>query len=126
MNGMEYIRRSYGVPAYRGGRIKYMGKIGTIISSRYGFIRVRFDGQKKHQYCIQNVEQSIYKNEEHIMTACNTCKGVGRLLIQKCCQIGVDGRCCGDPYDDVVACPACCGPGKDEPAADHEPEEVSV
>lgn len=48
MNGMEYIRRSYGVPARRGGRIKYMGKkTGIILSSRYGRLRVRFDGEKK-------------------------------------------------------------------------------
>lgn len=48
MNGMEYIRRSYGVQARRGGRIKYMGKkTGTILSSRYGRLRVRFDGEKK-------------------------------------------------------------------------------
>ena len=52
---MDYIRRTYGVPAKRGGRIQYDGwhpddgpKCGTITSAtRSGHIRVRFDGERR-------------------------------------------------------------------------------
>lgn len=55
---MEYIRKTYNVPAKRGARIEYtdetgkfiMGflyqpKRGTIVRSRGQYIRVRFDGE---------------------------------------------------------------------------------
>ena len=50
---IEYIRRTYGVPAKRGARIQYDGghpddgpKYGTITSTTSnGHIRVRFDGE---------------------------------------------------------------------------------
>lgn len=46
---MEYIRKTYGVPAKRGARIKFKavggGSTGTIVGSRGGHIRVRFDGR---------------------------------------------------------------------------------
>jgi hypothetical protein len=53
--GMDYIRRTYGVPAKRGGRIQYDGghpdegpKCGTITSAtNSGHIRVRFDGERR-------------------------------------------------------------------------------
>jgi len=45
---MEYVRKYYGVPAHRGGRVIYTGdkipKFGTITSSTRGRINVRFDG----------------------------------------------------------------------------------
>ena len=47
---MAHIRKHYGVPAKRGGRVKFCGNIGrepmkgTIIGSRDGRLRVRFDG----------------------------------------------------------------------------------
>jgi len=58
MGHMEYIRKTYGVPAKRGARISFSGddvgkfiqgflyrpRCGTIISARNGYIRVRFDG----------------------------------------------------------------------------------
>lgn len=45
---MEYIRRAYGVPAKRGGRIKYTGNphsvcFGRITSARNGRLRVLLD-----------------------------------------------------------------------------------
>jgi len=42
---MDYIRRTYQVPAKRGGRIKYKGKLGTITGSRGGYLRIRLDGE---------------------------------------------------------------------------------
>ena len=46
--GMEYIRKRYGVPAKRGGRIRYYGcDIGTIVAAQHGRLRVRFDGQQR-------------------------------------------------------------------------------
>lgn len=44
---MEYIRKTYGVPAKRGGRIRYgtalCAPIGTIVGSRGQYLRVRMD-----------------------------------------------------------------------------------
>lgn len=47
---MEWIRKSYGVPAKRGGRIEYTGgrapEFGTIVSAREGRLRIRLDGME--------------------------------------------------------------------------------
>ena len=45
---MKYIRRTYGVPARRGGRVEYLASdgermFGTITGSRGGNLRVRLD-----------------------------------------------------------------------------------
>lgn len=44
---MEYIRRAYGVPAKRNGRVAYTGATktvqGTIVSARGHYLRVRWD-----------------------------------------------------------------------------------
>jgi hypothetical protein len=45
---MAYVRKYYGVPAKRGGRIEYTGgrtaRQGVITSATNGRINVRFDG----------------------------------------------------------------------------------
>lgn len=52
---MEWIRRNYGVPAKRGGRVEYTpcegspdkpGRFGTITGARGAHIRVRLDGER--------------------------------------------------------------------------------
>jgi hypothetical protein len=48
---MDYIRRTYGVPAKRGGRVRYTGskhadQLGTIVASRGCYLRIRLDGKK--------------------------------------------------------------------------------
>jgi len=47
---MEYIRKTYKVPAKRGGRIKYTGSnkpmLGTITSAT-NYLRVRMDSEKR-------------------------------------------------------------------------------
>lgn len=43
---MQYIRRTYGVPAKRGGRVTYKGKPGMITGSSGQYLRIRIDGQK--------------------------------------------------------------------------------
>jgi hypothetical protein len=57
MKHMEYIRKTYNVPAKRGARVEYSGdetakfiqgflytpRKGTIVSARGGYVRVRFD-----------------------------------------------------------------------------------
>lgn len=47
---MAYIRKYYGVPAKRGGRVEYTGDRqpirGTITSATNGRINVRFDGDR--------------------------------------------------------------------------------
>lgn len=44
---MDYIRRAYGVPAKRGGRVAYTAAEkavqGTIVSARGHYLRVRWD-----------------------------------------------------------------------------------
>jgi hypothetical protein len=43
MGGIEHIRKTYGVPAKRGGRIRFEGRIdGKIVDARYGRLRVKF------------------------------------------------------------------------------------
>jgi hypothetical protein len=47
---LAYVRKAYGVPAKRGGRISYTGdgrsELGTITGARGGHLRVRLDGIK--------------------------------------------------------------------------------
>lgn len=43
---MSYIRKYYGVPAKRGGRVEYFGVRGTIISARGHHLNVLLDGSK--------------------------------------------------------------------------------
>lgn len=42
---MEYIRKYYGVPAKRGGRVAAIGKTGTICGTSGPHLRVRLDGE---------------------------------------------------------------------------------
>ncbi len=51
---LEYIRKHYGVPAKRGGRVKYspcgvicLAEQGTITGAQGARIRVRMDGETK-------------------------------------------------------------------------------
>lgn len=41
---MDYIRKTYGVPAKRGGRVTYRGAPGKIIGTRGQYLRVVLDG----------------------------------------------------------------------------------
>lgn len=46
---MGYIRKTYGVPAKRGGRVRYTGdsrgeRFGTIKSARGGYLKIQLDG----------------------------------------------------------------------------------
>lgn len=47
---LAYVRKAYGVPAKRGGRVSYTGEgraeLGTITGARGGHLRVRLDGIK--------------------------------------------------------------------------------
>jgi hypothetical protein len=43
---MEWIRRTYDVPARHGMRIEYDGKAATIIGAGGGYLRFRIDGEK--------------------------------------------------------------------------------
>lgn len=49
---MEYIRKNYGVPAKRGGRVEFTGisgipKPGTIKSASGQYLRILLDGAKR-------------------------------------------------------------------------------
>ena len=45
---MAYIRKTYGVPAKRGGRVRYTGgpvpEFGTIVRSNGAYLNIRMDG----------------------------------------------------------------------------------
>lgn len=47
---MEWVRKNYGVPAKRGGRVEYAGdigsgkRLGTILRSDGSRLRIRLDG----------------------------------------------------------------------------------
>lgn len=43
----EYIRRYYGVPAKRGGRVQiWTGEVGTIVSTYHSNLTIRLDGSQ--------------------------------------------------------------------------------
>lgn len=44
---LEYIRDHYHVPAYKGKRVSYGGKEGTITKAINQYIQILFDGDKK-------------------------------------------------------------------------------
>jgi hypothetical protein len=49
---LAYVRKAYGVPAKRGGRIIYDGdggiaKVGTIMSASGAYLRVHFEGEPR-------------------------------------------------------------------------------
>lgn len=50
---MAYIRKTYGVPAKRFGRVEYTGAAkpqqGTITGAREGYLRIRMDGDNFSQ-----------------------------------------------------------------------------
>lgn len=46
----EYIRRTYGVPAKRGVRVRVDGHAGVVTSCGH-YIRVRFDGERRPRPC---------------------------------------------------------------------------
>lgn len=43
-NNLEYIRRVYGVPAYRGVRVLAFGRLGTIRGTHNAHLAVWWDG----------------------------------------------------------------------------------
>lgn len=46
---MEWVRKYYGVPAKRGGRVEYTDgkpRLGTICSASNGRLNIRLDGEK--------------------------------------------------------------------------------
>ncbi|MFC0431079.1 hypothetical protein [Kutzneria buriramensis] len=43
----DYVRRYYGVPARRGGRVEFDGRPGVITSCPGAYVRVRLDGQHR-------------------------------------------------------------------------------
>lgn len=50
--GMEWVRKTYGVPAKRGGRVEYAGdgrpELGTIISATTsGYLKVELDSHPR-------------------------------------------------------------------------------
>lgn len=51
---MEQIRKTYGVPAKRGGRVEYTGygfpELGTIVSATGSELRIRLDNHKNMTY----------------------------------------------------------------------------
>lgn len=51
MSQLQYIRRTYNVPAYRGRRVRYTWpnppKEGRIVCASAARLRVKFDGEKR-------------------------------------------------------------------------------
>ncbi len=44
---LAWIRRNYGVPAFRGTRITFQGRRGVITCGKGKYLRVWLDGEKK-------------------------------------------------------------------------------
>ena len=47
MSGLAYVREAYGVPARRGGEVRYCERRGVILSGQNGRLRVRLNGEKR-------------------------------------------------------------------------------
>jgi hypothetical protein len=64
---MDYIRRTYNVPAKRGGRVQFTAAYdalkGTIVSSRGPWIRVRWDETGRVQ-TLHPTWQIVYLDEK--------------------------------------------------------------
>lgn len=45
-NDFDYIRNYYGVPAKRGARVEYQGKLGTVTGTSGPHVTVKLDGSK--------------------------------------------------------------------------------
>lgn len=43
----DYIRRAYGVPARKGAKVKYKGRRGVVTGESNGYLKIRFDGEKR-------------------------------------------------------------------------------
>lgn len=54
---LQYIRKTYGVPAYRGAPVRFTPDsrdkpmVGRIVSSHNGLLRCRFDGTQRPWNC---------------------------------------------------------------------------
>lgn len=46
---IAYIRKRYGVPAKRGGRVLFDGKPGVITGTSAARLRIRLDGEKRSE-----------------------------------------------------------------------------
>ncbi len=57
---IEYIRKTYKVPAKRGGKIKYEGKDGVIVGSRLGYLRIKINGKIGSYHPTYNLEYLNY------------------------------------------------------------------
>lgn len=44
---LQYIRKAYGVPAKRFARIRFQGQPGSIVGSRYQYLEVKLDDEKR-------------------------------------------------------------------------------
>ncbi len=42
---LEYISKTYNVPAKKGGRIEYKSRAGTIVGAKGPHLRIRLDGE---------------------------------------------------------------------------------
>jgi hypothetical protein len=43
----DWIRYHYGVPVDLGGRVRFKGRLGTIVGFRGGYVRVHLDGDPR-------------------------------------------------------------------------------
>lgn len=50
-DALEYIRRYYRVPAFKGAKIKYQGNDGVIRGGTSSYLLVRLDGEKTNITC---------------------------------------------------------------------------
>lgn len=92
-----YIKKTYGVPAKRGGRIRFQkNKTGVITGTDGQYLRVRFDGEKniKTLHPVWEVEY-----------LCHDCGGAGEGAAHPS-KFSKD-----DPFGDLCVCWACGGTG---------------
>jgi len=47
---MDYIRRTYGVPAKVGGKVMFEGRPGVIVGSHGPYLKIRIDGHVRNYH----------------------------------------------------------------------------
>jgi hypothetical protein len=78
---LDYIRTTYGVPAYRGGIVLVKGVPGTITGSSNARVRIRLQGEKHaHPYHPRDPD-IVYEPRIEARTPCMKLDGLGRPIV---------------------------------------------
>lgn len=97
MEHMKFVRESYGVPAYRGSRVKFDGKPAVIVAARGGYLHLRVKGLNRIAIChpTWHMEYLPAKKSRRTQRAadlavCPRCQEYGLRIVDTCVGCGYD------------------------------------